>query len=106
MKIPDFIIDWIAWRKYEFDTAWSYGAYVFQFLSFETFAMVFCDKFGIIGLPAIFIYVIMPPIAMIALVCFGRGLINIKVQEKYAQICQNMNPDWKQFMKEKEEARK
>jgi hypothetical protein len=103
MKIPEWFIDWIAWRKYELDTAWGYFTYFFQFATFESFAMLFTLRFNITGLPSILMYVVVPPVGIVSMLFVGRGIINLKVQEKYAKICQDMNPDWKQFMKQTKE---
>lgn len=94
----DRLTTWIAHRKYEIDASWGYGAYVFQIFSFETFAMVFCEKFGINGTPAIFVYCAIPPLGFIAMILIGQAMIRVKLQEKYSKICNDMNPDWRKFI--------
>ena len=66
------IIDWIAWRQYEFNTGWTLMQYLTTFLSFETFAIVFTSKFNITGFLAALIYVVVPPTGVIAGVLFGK----------------------------------
>jgi len=90
----DKLTTWIAHRKYEVDSSWGYGAYIFQIFSFETFAMVFCDKFGISGATAGFVYCAVPPLGFVGMIITGQIMIRAKLQEKYSKICADQNPDW------------
>lgn len=100
------IIDWIAWRQYEFNTGWTLMQYLTSFLSFETFAIVFTSKFNITGFLAALVYVVVPPTGVIAGVLFGKFLIHIRYQERYVVICSDMNPDWKKAMNKLKEVEK
>lgn len=95
----EHLFDFYSKRHYEFMTAWGLVGQVSALLSFETFAIVFCDKFGIFGLPAIALYIASPIAAVVAVTYMGHKMIQSGYADKYQQYAANVNRDWKGIVK-------
>ena len=91
-------IRWIADRQVEFQTAWNIDQYVSSILMFESFAMLFCDKFGIYGIWAMLLYLGAPPICFVIVTLQGILMIRSNYQGAYAKAAANINPDWKKAL--------
>ncbi|MFA5247906.1 MAG: hypothetical protein WCX79_00540 [Candidatus Paceibacterota bacterium] len=98
IKIPLSILKYIADRQTEFQTAWNIYQYVFPIVTFETFAMLACEKFGIYGNAAILIYIIIPIIGFIGVVISGRVLIRSDYQYLFMKNSADLNKDWKEVV--------
>lgn len=96
ITIPEPILKYIALRQTEFQTAWNIFQYIFPIMSFETFAMVFCDKFTIYGLPAIIIYVVLPVVGFVGVIILGQILIRSNYQYIFMKNTADLNNDWKE----------
>jgi hypothetical protein len=96
IKIPEPILKYIAQRQTEFQTAWNIFQYIFPIMSFETFAMIFCDKFGIYGTTAILIYIVLPIAGLIGVVISGQILIRSNYQHLFMKNSADLNSDWKE----------
>jgi hypothetical protein len=106
MKLSDSVLDFIAWKQYEYVTGSTWLQYILQFLSYETFAMLFCAKFDITGIWALSIYAAAPPVIIVVGIVLGKLQIKSRYQERYLKICADMNPDWKKAMSKIEEVDK
>jgi hypothetical protein len=98
IKIPEALLTYVAQRQTDFQTAWNIFQYVFPIISFETFAMVLCGKFGIIGIPAIIIYIVLPIIGLVILVLIGQLLIRSDYQYLVMKKSMDINKDWKEIL--------
>jgi hypothetical protein len=96
IKIPEWILKYIAHRQTEFQTAWNIFQYIFTIMSFETFAMVFCGKFEIYGIPAILIYIALPVAGFIGVIISGQILIRSNYQYIFMKNSADLNNDWKE----------
>ena len=96
IKIPEQILKYIAQRQTEFQTAWNIFQYVFPIMSFETFAMLFCDKFGIYGTLAILIYIALPIAGFVGVIISGQILIRSNYQYIFMKNSADLNNDWKE----------
>ena len=84
----------ISRRHYEFTISWSFIGQGFAILSFETFAMLFCQKFDIYGIPAMAIYLGIPVVGCIICVLLGMWMIRSGYQHQYAKYASDTNGDW------------
>ena len=98
IKIPEWILKYIAQRQTEFQTAWNIFQYIFTIMSFETFAMVFCGKFGIYGVTAILIYVVLPIVGFTGVIISGQILIKSNYQYIFMKNAADINKDWKEVV--------
>jgi hypothetical protein len=98
IKIPEWILKYIAQRQTEFQTAWNIFQYIFPIMSFETFAMLFCDKFGIYGIPAILIYIALPIAGFVGVIISGQILIRSNYQYIFMKNSADLNNDWKEVV--------
>jgi hypothetical protein len=98
IKIPESILKYVAQRQTEFQTAWNIFQYVFPIISFETFAMVLCDKFGIYGNLAILIYIVLPIVGFVSVILSGQVLIRSNYQHLFMKNSADLNTDWKEAM--------
>ncbi len=98
IQIPESILTYVAQRQTDFQTAWNIFQYVFPIISFETFAMVLCDKFGIYGIPAIIIYILLPIIGLITMIFVGQILIRSNYQYLVMKKSMDINKDWKEIL--------
>jgi hypothetical protein len=98
IKIPEWILKYIAKRQTEFQTAWNIFQYIFPIMSFETFAMLFCDKFGIYGISAILIYIALPIAGFIGVIISGQILIRSNYQYIFMKNSADLNNDWKEVV--------
>lgn len=85
---------WISLRQYEFQMAWGVFGQAFTLLTFETFAMVFCDKFGITGYPALFMYAILPVMGVIGVTYSGHKMVTTGYAKQFQKNAANINQDW------------
>jgi hypothetical protein len=88
------ILTFVSRRHNEFAYAMGIIGQVFYIFTFETFAMIFCDKFGISGFPAVFVYIGLPIVGLVGIIAFGNGLIRSGYQNKYNKYSANINEDW------------
>jgi hypothetical protein len=88
------LFDFYSKRHYEFNLGWSVVGQATSLLAFETFAMVFCDKFGIVGYPAMVLYFGAPAVALIGITFMGYKMIQSGYATKYANYGSNVNSDW------------
>ncbi len=98
IAIPESILKYIAKRQTEFQTAWNIFQYIFPIMSFETFAMIFCDKFEIYGITAILIYIVLPIVGFIGVVISGQILIKSNYQYIFMKNTADLNNDWKEVV--------
>jgi len=98
IKIPEPILKYVAQRQTEFQTAWNIFQYIFPIISFETFAMVLCDKFGIYGNLAILIYIVLPIVGFVGVILSGQVLIRSNYQYLFMKNSADLNTDWKEAM--------
>jgi hypothetical protein len=84
----------IARRHYEYKQGWDLVGLSWQLLSFETFAMIFCEKFQIYGIPAMCVYFGSPLVAVLGIMLLGRKMIQVDYANKLAQIGMDVNKDW------------
>jgi hypothetical protein len=98
IKIPESILKYVAQRQTEFQTAWNIFQYIFPIISFETFAMVLCDKFGIYGNLAILIYIVLPIVGFVGVILSGQVLIRSNYQHLFMKNSADLNTDWKEAM--------
>jgi hypothetical protein len=94
------LFDFISKRQYEFYLGWSVVGQFTALFAFETFAMVFCTKFGIVGYPAMFLYLIAPVLAVIAVVFLGYKMIKTRYAHKYQKYGWDVNEDWVSMKKD------
>jgi hypothetical protein len=87
-------------RQNEFQTGWQLVGQSFTIVTFETFAMVFCDKFGIYGNPALLVYFVAPIAAVVSVVFLGHKMISSGYAHKFQQANMNINQDWKKHLAE------
>ncbi len=106
--MPNFetLITWFAHRQYEFSMGWSIIGQATQLFTFETFAMMFCDKFGIYGMAAFLFYFAIPVTVVIAVTLLGIKLMRINYAAKYMKYQSDVNPDWEQMCKDTKAIRK
>jgi hypothetical protein len=88
------LFSFLSKRQYEFQMAWGVFGQAFTLLTFETFAMVFCDKFGITGYAALFMYAVVPIAGVIAVTYSGHKMVTTGYATKYANYGSNVNSDW------------
>jgi hypothetical protein len=93
------LFDYYAHRQYEFMLGWQLVGQVSALITFETFAMVFCSKFGIVGLPALVIYAGVPVISVVGIIYLGHEMIRTGYAHKYQQYGMNVNKDWENTVK-------
>jgi hypothetical protein len=74
--------------------AWGVFGQAFTIITFETFAMVFADKFGITGYPALFLYAVVPVAGIIGVTYTGHKMVTTGYATKYANYGSNVNSDW------------
>jgi hypothetical protein len=86
--------DFYARRQYEFTLGWQTVGQFAQLLTFETFAMVFCDKFSISGIPALLIYIGVPIAAVIAMIYLGHLMIRSGYANKLQKFGWDINEEW------------
>ena len=86
-------------RHYEFQLGWGLVGQLSALITFETFAMVFCDKFGISGTPSLILYAGAPICAVIMVTFLGHKMIQSGYANKYQQYGMNVNTDWKNTVK-------
>lgn len=86
--------EFYAQRQNEFYLGWQLVGQSFTIITFETFAIVFCDKFGIVGTPALFIYVVAPIAAIIAVIYLGHKMIRSGYANAYLKANANVNSEW------------
>jgi hypothetical protein len=98
LKIPESILKYIARRQTEFQTAWNIYQYIFPIVTFETFAMLLCEKFGIYGNSAILIYIVIPVIGFIWVIISGQVLIRSNYQYIFMKNTADLNNDWKEVV--------
>jgi hypothetical protein len=96
MKFPQLshLFDFISHRQTEFQWGWNIVGLTSSVIGFETFAMVFCGKFGIYGYPSLLIYLGIPVLALIGITFLGHNLIKSGYAHKYQQYNANVNQDW------------
>ena len=95
MIIPlDRFFDFYSTRHYEFQQGWGLVGQGFTLISFETFAMVFCEKFGIYGLLSLVIYTVVPISAIIMVTFLGHKMIQSGYSTKLQQYAANVNKEW------------
>ena len=100
MIIPlEHLFHWFSLRQYEFQMAFGVFGQLTTILSFETFAMLFCAKFGIVGIPAIFIYIFLPILAVIGMTYTGHRMVRSGYASKFQENAANINPEWIQLVK-------
>jgi hypothetical protein len=92
--------EFYAHRQNEFQTAWNLVGQSFTLITFETFAIVFCEKFGIVGTPAIMIYVVAPIAAVVCVIYLGHTMIRSGYANVFYKAQQNLNKDWENHLKE------
>lgn len=85
-------------RQVEYQQAWGVVGQVFTLLTFETFAIVFTDKFGITGYPSLLIYVVAPVLAVLFLLYLGNKMIKTEYVHKYQKYGMDQNKDWVRAM--------
>lgn len=95
----DHLFDYYSKRHYEFQLGWGIVGQAFSLLTFETFAMVFCDKFGITGYPALFMYAVLPIVGVIGVTYTGHKMVTTGYANKYQQYGMNVNKDWENTVK-------
>jgi len=89
------LLGFISRRQVEFQRGWMMVGQISALITFETFAMVFCTKFGITGTPAFCIYTILPVVAVLGVIVLGWEMNRSGYSHKYLQYDQNQNKDWK-----------
>jgi hypothetical protein len=94
----DHLFDYYSKRQYEFQMAWGIVGQAFTIISFETFAMVFADKFGITGYPALLLYFGAPIVALVGITFMGYKMIQSGYATKYQQYAANVNKDWENLV--------
>lgn len=94
---------YLSERHCEFGIAWSLIGQGFSLLSFETFAILFCEKFSIYGPLALFIYVGIPVIGLIICIILGHLMLKTGYQDAYARYASDANSDWKRLCKDVKE---
>jgi ligand-binding sensor protein len=67
-------------------------------MSFETFAMVFCGKFGIYGMYTILIYIVLPIAGLLGVIISGQILIKSNYQYMFMKNSADLNNDWKEVL--------
>ncbi len=98
IKIPEYILTYVAQRQTDFQTAWNIFQYIFPIISFETFAMILCGKFGIVGVPAILIYIALPIVGLLVLIVIGQILIRSDYQYLVMSKSMNINKEWTEIL--------
>jgi CMP-N,N'-diacetyllegionaminic acid synthase len=88
------LFDYYSKRHYEFQQAWGIVGQAFTLISFETFAMVFCDKFSITGYPAMVLYIGFPIFAVLGITYMGYKMIQSGYASAFQQNAANVNPQW------------
>jgi hypothetical protein len=88
------LFDYVSHRQYEFTLGWGIVGQLTSVISFETFAMVFCDKFGIYGWPSLGLYVGVPIIGLLAVTYIGHKMIASGYAHKLQQFSWDVNKDW------------
>ena len=86
--------DFYSKRHYEFNIGWAVVGQATALLSFETFAMIFCEKFGISGTPSLIIYAGLPIFAIVGVTFMGYKMIQSGYATKLSQYSSNVNTDW------------
>jgi hypothetical protein len=97
IKLAHFF-EYYADRQNEFQTGWQLVGQSFTLITFETFAMVFCDKFGIVGTPALMIYIVAPVAAVLSVIYLGHKMIRSGYASTYLKANANVNADWKRLV--------
>ena len=92
------LLGFISRRQVEFQRGWMVVGQISALITFETFAMVFCTKFGITGDVALGIYTFVPLAAVFGVTFLGWEMIRSGYAHKYLQYDQNQNKDWKKAM--------
>lgn len=98
ITIPQNILEYIADRQKEFQTAWNILQYIFTIFAFETFAMILCEKIGLHGPVAMVIYVILPATGFIGVILVGQILIRSNYQYLFMKKSADINYDWKEVV--------
>ena len=93
------LFDYYSKRHYEFQLGWGLVGQISALITFETFGMIFCDKFGIYGYPALAIYAGIPLFAIISVTFLGHKMIKSGYANKYQQYGANVNKDWESMVK-------
>lgn len=88
------LFDYVSRRQYEFQLAWGVVGQFSALIAFETFAMVFCDKFGIKGTPSLLLYLVTPIVAVICVIWIGNQMIRTGYAHKYQKYGMDVNKDW------------
>jgi hypothetical protein len=102
----DQIFSYVSKRQTEFGTAMSVLGQLFYIISFETFAMVFCEKFNITGIVAGMIYIAIPFVGLIIIIAIGHLMIRTGYQKAVAEYGSNINKDWVKLIEDTKEIRK
>lgn len=90
----EHLFNYYSKRHYEFQMGWGIVGQVSALITFETFAMIACTKFGITGELALFIYAGVPIVAIIGVTYMGHKMIKSGYAHKYQQYGANVNKDW------------
>ena len=85
---------WVSLRQYEFQMAWGVFGQAFTILTFETFAMVFTEKFGITGYAALFMYIVLPIAGIIGVTYSGHKMVTTGYAKEFLKNAANINQDW------------
>lgn len=90
----DRIFHYLSKRQYEFQMAWGVFGQAFTIVTFETFAMVFTEKFGITGYPALFLYAVVPIAGIIGVTYVGYKMVTTGYAKQFQKNAANINQDW------------
>lgn len=96
----DNLFHYLSKRQYEFQMAWGIFGQAFTIVTFETFAMVFTEKFGITGYPALFLYAIVPIVGIIAVTYAGYKMVTTGYAKHFTKNAANVNQDWIDLLKD------
>lgn len=88
------LFHWLSLRQYEFQMAWGIFGQAFTIVTFETFAMVFTEKFGITGYAALFMYIVVPVAGVIGVTYSGYMMVKTGYAKHFTKNAANVNQDW------------
>lgn len=94
----DRLGDYIAEKHSYFQIGWGTFGQFFQFFAFESFAILFCEKFGISGYPSLLIYIVAPFAIFLFVILLGETMVITGYQHKYQKKGADFNNEWKEVV--------